>query len=136
MRTRLNDSDSTSSEESSITFASVCRLREEFADIVRRTPVRLLGAVFGDGMGQQGSCGPVLDIVKDTLKTWSGRNSSIVGRSVEAIVAGKTQYLAVVQGMPKPIEEEFKETPSNVWERDGESRKALVNHEHMALLPT
>jgi exonuclease III len=89
-------------------------------------PVRLLGAWIGNGVNSADPWGPVLEKVEKNLRRWEKGHPTVEGRRliVQMIVAGMTQYLTKVQGMPPEIEKELcKRVQTYVW--DG--RRPTVN---------
>ncbi|EJD49513.1 hypothetical protein AURDEDRAFT_39357, partial [Auricularia subglabra TFB-10046 SS5] len=69
---------------------------------------RLLGVFIGNGLDQQAPWEPMMDSIRRILSGWSMRSLTLTGKSVVArsIVSGKTQYLGMVQGMPKSVQKE------------------------------
>jgi hypothetical protein len=89
-------------------------------------PVRLLGAWIGNKVNNGDPWGPVLEKVEKNLNRWEKGHPTMEGRRliIQMIVAGMTQYLTKVQGMPDEIEEELaKRIQKYVW--DG--RKPTIN---------
>jgi hypothetical protein len=89
-------------------------------------PVRLLGAWIGNGVNSADPWGPVLEKVEKNLNRWAKGHPTVEGRRliVQMVVAGMTQYLTKVQGMPPDIEKELsKRVQAYVW--DG--RRPTVN---------
>jgi hypothetical protein len=89
-------------------------------------PVRLLGAWLGNKVNNADPWGPVLEKVEKHLNRWEKGHPTMEGRRliIQMIVAGMTQYLTKVQGMPEDIEKELaKRIQSYVW--DG--RKPTIN---------
>lgn len=69
-------------------------------------PVRILGAWLGNNINQSLTWAPILENVCKRLKRWGAARHSLEGRRliVQMQVAGVTQYLTKVQGMPKDVE--------------------------------
>jgi ribonuclease HI/exonuclease III len=69
-------------------------------------PVRILGAWLGNGVDQSMTWAPILENVCKRLRNWGAAKHSLEGRRliVQMQVAGVTQYLTKVQGMPCEIE--------------------------------
>jgi hypothetical protein len=89
-------------------------------------PVRLLGAWIGNGINNADPWGPVLEKVERNLVRWAKGHPSPEGRRliVQMVVAGMTQYLTKVQGMPPEIEKELtKRVQTYVWD----DRRPTVN---------
>jgi hypothetical protein len=89
-------------------------------------PVRVLGAWLGNKVNNGDPWGPVLEKVEKNLNRWEKGHPTMEGRRliIQMIVAGMTQYLTKVQGMPEDIEKELaKRIQSYVW--DG--RKPTIN---------
>ncbi|KZV80057.1 hypothetical protein EXIGLDRAFT_560163, partial [Exidia glandulosa HHB12029] len=72
---------------------------------------RLLGAHIGNGIDQQGTWVTIKESIRKTLKRWNERPLPLTTKCliVQFVVGGKTQYLAMVQGMPKEVEAELSE---------------------------
>ena len=73
--------------------------------------VRVLGAWIGNGTDQMAVWAPTVKKVKDFLKRWKRCHPSMAGKRsiVQMGPGGITQYLTMVQGMPKPVEKELTE---------------------------
>ena len=69
-------------------------------------PVRILGAWLGNDINQAVTWAPILEDCRKRLKRWSAAKHSLEGRRLilQMQVAGVTQYLTKVQGMPKEVE--------------------------------
>jgi exonuclease III len=94
-------------------------------------PVRLLGAWIGNGVNSADPWGPVLEKVEKNLERWAKGHPTLEGRRliVQMVVAGMTQYLTKVQGMPADVEKELsKRVQAYVW--DG--KRPTVNATVMA----
>ena len=72
-------------------------------------PVRILGAWIGSNINQALTWAPILENVCKRLKRWGAARHSLEGRRliIQMQVAGVTQYLTKVQGMPKDVETEL-----------------------------
>ena len=72
-------------------------------------PVRILGAWLGNNINQSLTWAPILENVCMRLKRWGAARHSLEGRRliIQMQVAGVTQYLTKVQGMPKEVESEL-----------------------------
>jgi len=72
-------------------------------------PVRILGAWLGNNVDEATTWAPILEDCCKRLKRWNAAKHSLEGRRliVQMQVAGVTQYLTKVQGMPKNIETEL-----------------------------
>jgi exonuclease III len=82
-------------------------------------PVRLLGAWLGNKVNNADPWGPVLEKVEKHLSRWEKGHPTMEGRRliIQMVVAGMTQYLTKVQGMPEDIEKELaKRIQSYVWD--------------------
>jgi len=81
-------------------------------------PVRILGAWLGNNINQSITWAPILENVCKRLKRWGAARHSLEGRRLIAQmqVAGVTQYLTKVQGMPKEVESELnKQVRKFMW---------------------
>ena len=72
-------------------------------------PVRILGAWLGNAIDQATTWAPILEDCCKRLERWSASKHSLEGRRliIQMQVAGVTQYLTKVQGMPKDVESEL-----------------------------
>ena len=72
-------------------------------------PVRILGAWLGNNVDQSITWAPVLENCCKRLKRWGSAKHSLEGRRliIQMQVAGVTQYLTKVQGMPRDVEVEL-----------------------------
>ena len=72
-------------------------------------PVRVLGAWLGNDIDQATTWAPIMENVYKRLKRWGAARHSLEGRRliIQMQVAGVTQYLTKVQGMPKGVEAEL-----------------------------
>ena len=86
-------------------------------------PVRILGAWLGNDVDQAMTWTPILENVCKRLKRWGAARHSLEGRRliIQMQVAGVTQYLTKVQGMPRDIETELNK----------QIRKFMWNYEKM-----
>ena len=69
-------------------------------------PVRILGGWVGNEISQVTPWAPVIERISANLKRWEAGHPTIEGRRliVQMVVAGMTQYLTKVQGMPGSTE--------------------------------
>ena len=72
-------------------------------------PVRVLGAWLGSGVDQVTTWAPIMEDCGKRLRRWGAVRHSLEGRRLilQMQVAGVTQYLTKVQGMPRSVEEEL-----------------------------
>ena len=72
-------------------------------------PVRILGAWLGNNIDQAVTWAPIIDNVHKRLKRWGAAKHLLEGRRliIQMQVAGVTQYLTKVQGMPRSIENDL-----------------------------
>ena len=72
-------------------------------------PVRILGAWLGNHIDQAITWAPIVENVQKRLRKWSAAKHSLEGRRliVQMQIAGVTQYLTKVQGMPKSVENDL-----------------------------
>jgi exonuclease III len=72
-------------------------------------PVRILGAWLGNNVDQATTWTPLIENIHKRLKRWGAARHSLEGRRliIQMQVAGVTQYLTKVQGMPKDVELEL-----------------------------
>ena len=84
-------------------------------------PVRILGAWLGNNVDQAITWAPVIEDCCKRLKRWGAAKHTLEGRRliVQMQIAGVTQYLTKVQGMPKNVENTL----------DKEIRRFLWNNE-------
>ena len=68
-------------------------------------PVRILGGWIGNEINQVTPWTPVIEKISANLKRWESGHPTIEGRRliVQMVVAGMTQYLTKVQGMPNSV---------------------------------
>jgi ribonuclease HI len=71
-----------------------------------KEPIRILGGWVGNKIDPNGPWVKVLDDVASSSERWNRSSPTIEGRKliIQMVVAGKTQYLHMVNGMPKEIE--------------------------------
>ena len=82
-------------------------------------PVRILGCFVGNNVEQEAIWTPTVDKIVDSLAQWSKSHPTIMGRRliINMEVAGRTQYLTYVQGMPPNIEKRLsKLTADFIWD--------------------
>ncbi|KAI0342568.1 hypothetical protein BDW22DRAFT_1299598, partial [Trametopsis cervina] len=82
------------------------------------TGIRILGAWIGNGLTQMEPWTNTVEKIAAALKRWGRCNPTLRGRRLIAqmIVAGMTQYLAKVQGMPAHVEMQIRRITRNfVW---------------------
>ncbi|EPS96545.1 hypothetical protein FOMPIDRAFT_19251, partial [Fomitopsis schrenkii] len=82
------------------------------------TAIRVLGAWIGNGVDQVTTWTPTIQKVEAFLTRWGQSHPTLSGRKniVQMGPGGITQYLAMVQGMPKSIEITLtKMTRSFMW---------------------
>ena len=72
-------------------------------------PVRILGAWLGNGIDQATTWAPIMENCSRRLQRWNAGKHSLEGRRLilQMQVAGVTQYLTRVQGMPSAMEAEL-----------------------------
>ena len=72
-------------------------------------PVRILGAWLGNNIDQAVTWAPVMENCHKRLKRWGAAKHSLEGRRLilQMQVAGVTQYLTKVQGMPKNVKDDL-----------------------------
>ena len=84
-------------------------------------PVRILGAWLGNNIDQATTWTPIVENCCKRLKKWGAAKHTLEGRRliIQMQVAGVTQYLTKVQGMPKNIESDL----------DNQVRRFMWNNE-------
>ena len=85
-------------------------------------PTRILGAWVGNNADQQGIWSRTLDKIDKSLTQWSKSHPTMEGRKliIQMTIAGMTQYLTKVQGMPKEVESALvKKIRSFLWNKEG-----------------
>ncbi|KAJ7138535.1 hypothetical protein C8R43DRAFT_893230, partial [Mycena crocata] len=81
-------------------------------------PIRTLGAWVGNGVVQVDTWTRTLEKIDEALERWELGHPTMEGRRliVLMVVGGMTQYLATVQGMPKPVEKKLEKRIRNfLW---------------------
>lgn len=84
-------------------------------------PIRILGAWVGNNVEQATPWTPVLEKIDSSLQRWGKSHPTIEGRRliIQMVVAGMTQYLTKVQGMPILIEKQLlKQIRNFIWNSD------------------
>ncbi|PPQ81398.1 hypothetical protein CVT24_001827 [Panaeolus cyanescens] len=87
-------------------------------------PVRVLGAWIGHELDQTAIWNRVLEETNEILNRWSKSHPTQEGRRliIGMYVAGKTQFLARVQGMPQAVEQRLtKMIYRFMWDKDEEN---------------
>jgi ribonuclease HI/exonuclease III len=85
-------------------------------------PVRILGAWLGNNVDQAVTWAPVVEDCTRRLRRWGASRHSLEGRRliVQMQVAGVTQYLTKVQGMPKEVESDLdRQVRRFLWDNEG-----------------
>ena len=85
-------------------------------------PTRILGAWLGNNVDQATTWAPIVEDCCKRLKRWGSAKHTLEGRRliVQMQIAGGTQYLTKVQGMPKSVEKSL----------DNEVRRFMWNYEN------
>ena len=94
-------------------------------------PVRILGAWLGNNIDQNITWAPVIENCCKRLKRWGAAKHTLEGRRliIQMQIAGVTQYLTKVQGMPKSVEDTLdKATRRFLWNNE---RTDTVNRKQM-----
>ena len=89
-------------------------------------PVRILGGWIGNEITQVTPWTPVIEKISANLRRWESGHPTIEGRRliVQMVVAGMTQYLTKVQGMPGTVEKTLTDIIRKfMW--NGEGRPAI-----------
>jgi ribonuclease HI/exonuclease III len=84
-------------------------------------PVRILGAWIGNNVDQCGIWSKTLDKIEKSLEQWTKSHPTMEGRKliVQMVIAGMTQYLTKVQGMPQDIERRLiKRIRTFIWNKE------------------
>ena len=84
-------------------------------------PVRMLGAWLGNCLDQPGIWTNTMDKIEKSLSNWGNSHPTLEGRRliVQMVIAGMTQYLTKVQGMPKEVENKLiKLTRTFMWKSE------------------
>ena len=95
-------------------------------------PVRILGAWLGNNVDQAVTWAPILEDCCKRLKRWGAAKHSLEGRCliIQMQVAGVTQYLTKVQGMPQEVEAELsRQIRRFMWNNE---KTDLVNQKQMS----
>ncbi|KII82983.1 hypothetical protein PLICRDRAFT_68591, partial [Plicaturopsis crispa FD-325 SS-3] len=90
---------------------------------------RILGAWIGNETNEEGVWSTALEKIAASLERWESTNPTVEGRKIilQFTVAGISQYLTVVQGMPSEIENRIlKISHSFIWDNAG---KSTINKE-------
>ena len=90
--------------------------------------IRSLGAWIGNHTNATTPWEPILDFIKKDLDRWGRNKPTLLGRKtiIQAIVGGRTQFLAKAQGMPPSIEAALtKIIRTFMWEDDTSPRISL-----------
>lgn len=93
-------------------------------------PTRILGGWVGNGIDNEAVWSKNLDKIDKYLERWSRGNPTIFGRRliVQMFAGGVSQYMTVVQGMPRHIEESLQKKINNfVWNE----KRGAVNKDHL-----
>jgi exonuclease III len=93
--------------------------------------IRSLGAWIGNNTWEQRPWEPIIDAVHKDLERWKSVHPTLDGKRliVQAIVGGRTQFLAKAQGMPKHIREALtKEIRNFIWEDENHAPRLGLNH--------
>ena len=94
-------------------------------------PVRILGAWLGNSIDQAVTWAPIVENCTKRLKRWGAARHTLEGRRliVQMQIAGVTQYLTKVQGMPREVEVALdKEVRRFIWNND---KSDTVNRKQM-----
>lgn len=98
---------------------------------VEGAATRILGAWIGNDTDEEGIWTPTIEKINQGLQRWEATHPTIEGRKnvLQWTAAGMTQYLTVVQGMPKGIQDRIHKTSQNfMWDNSG---KSSINQETM-----
>lgn len=90
--------------------------------------IRLLGAWIGNRADDLNPWERIIDLSKKDLDRWDKINPTMYGKRliIQAVIGGRTQYLAKVQGMPKEIEKAFQKLIQDfIWDGERAPRIAL-----------
>ena len=88
--------------------------------------VRVLGAWIGNEVDDATPWEPILDTIKAKLEIWEKTHPTLNEKRliIQAVIGGRTQFLAKVQGMPASIEKAITKIISNfIW---GENDKPKI----------
>ena len=89
--------------------------------------IRLLGAWIGNNACDLTPWEAVLDLIKKDIERWQKVHPTLYGKRLitQAIIGGRTQYLAKVQGMPPDIEAAIQRIIQNfLWDSESTPRIA------------
>ena len=89
--------------------------------------VRLLGAWVGNNTNDLTPWGTIIDKVKYDIERWQKIKPTLYGKRIiaQAVIGGRTQYLAKVQGMPQEIETAIQKLIQNfLWDSEAKPRIA------------
>ena len=95
-------------------------------------PVRILGAWLGNKINQAVTWAPIVENCIKCLKNWKAAKHSLEGRRliIQMQVAGVTQYLTRVQGMPQEVKDTLNsQIRKFMWNYE---RTDTVNHAQMS----
>ena len=93
--------------------------------------IRSLGAWIGNETQEECPWEPIIDAVHRDLERWKSVHPTLDGKRliVQAIVGGRTQFLAKAQGMPKRIRKALtKEIKNFIWEDDTHTPRLGLEH--------
>jgi hypothetical protein len=93
--------------------------------------IRSLGAWIGNNTVETRPWEPIIDLVHNDLERWQKAHPTLDGKRliVQAIVGGRTQFLAKAQGMPEQIREALtKEIKRFIWEDTTHVPRLGMNH--------
>ncbi|KIM85018.1 hypothetical protein PILCRDRAFT_49987, partial [Piloderma croceum F 1598] len=91
-----------------------------------KEPIRILGGWVGNGIDEEAVWSKNINKIQNTFDRWDQRHPTLISRRliVNMFAGGITQYLTMVQGMPKEVESRIqKMINALIW--DG--KKAPVN---------
>jgi len=94
--------------------------------VKEREPMRTLGGWIGNGIDETFPWTPVIEKINADLDRWGKTRPSLKGKKniVQMVVAGRTQYLMTVNGMPNRVTTQLESLiRSFVWN----GKKATVN---------
>ena len=94
---------------------------------VENEPIRSLGALIGNKIGQIEPWSRILEKIDSNLEQWSKSHPTMEGRCliILMVIGAMTQYFAKVQGMPKIVEQKLeKRIHSFFW---AEKTKTTIN---------
>lgn len=95
-----------------------------------KEPIRILGGWIGNGIDDEAVWSKNMDKIDDYFERWARSNPTIFGRRliVQMFGGGVSQYMTVVQGMPKHVEDALQKKISKfVWAE----KKSSVNKNHL-----